>query len=97
MQFKYHSLIDALFCEVNPIPVKKAMQTASAGRSAISVCRSLSRATSTLRYVKRELENAGCKIRSRRLTLRTQYRRTGTDVENRDFPAAAAAWDEVIS
>ena len=26
MQFKYHSLIDALFCEVNPIPVKKAMQ-----------------------------------------------------------------------
>ena len=26
MQFKYHSLIDALFCEVNPIPVKKAME-----------------------------------------------------------------------
>ena len=26
MQFKYHSLIDALFCEVNPIPVKVAMR-----------------------------------------------------------------------
>lgn len=25
MQMKYHSLIDALFCEVNPIPVKAAM------------------------------------------------------------------------
>ena len=25
MQFKYHSLIDALFCEVNPIPVKQAL------------------------------------------------------------------------
>ena len=25
MQCKYHSLIDALFCEVNPIPVKAAM------------------------------------------------------------------------
>ena len=26
MQFKYHSLIDALFCEVNPIPVKRALE-----------------------------------------------------------------------
>ena len=26
MQLQYHSLIDALFCEVNPIPVKKAME-----------------------------------------------------------------------
>ena len=26
MQFQYHNLIDALFCEVNPIPVKKAME-----------------------------------------------------------------------
>lgn len=26
MQFKYHNLIDALFCEVNPIPVKVAMR-----------------------------------------------------------------------
>lgn len=25
MQFKYHDLIDLLFCEVNPIPVKAAM------------------------------------------------------------------------
>jgi len=25
MQMKYHALIDALFCEVNPIPVKAAM------------------------------------------------------------------------
>lgn len=25
MQYKYHNLIDALFCEVNPIPVKAAM------------------------------------------------------------------------
>ena len=25
MQCKYHALIDALFCEVNPIPVKAAM------------------------------------------------------------------------
>ena len=25
MQLKYYSLIKALFCEVNPIPVKKAM------------------------------------------------------------------------
>ena len=27
-QFKYHKLIDALFCEVNPIPVKAAMAAA---------------------------------------------------------------------
>ena len=25
MQMKYHALIDALFCEVNPIPAKAAM------------------------------------------------------------------------
>ena len=25
MQFQYHNLIDALFCEVNPIPVKAAL------------------------------------------------------------------------
>jgi 4-hydroxy-tetrahydrodipicolinate synthase len=25
MQCKYHALINALFCEVNPIPVKAAM------------------------------------------------------------------------
>lgn len=26
LQLQYHDLIDALFCEVNPIPVKKAME-----------------------------------------------------------------------
>ena len=25
LQYKYHEIIDALFCEVNPIPVKAAM------------------------------------------------------------------------
>ena len=35
MQFKYHKLIDALFCEVNPIPVKAAMTRLGFGDGSI--------------------------------------------------------------
>ena len=35
MQFKYHKLIDALFCEVNPIPVKAAMTRMGFGDGSI--------------------------------------------------------------
>ena len=35
MQFKYHKLIDALFCEVNPIPVKAAMTRLGFGNGSI--------------------------------------------------------------
>jgi len=35
MQFKYHRLIDALFCEVNPIPVKAAMTRLGFGDGSI--------------------------------------------------------------
>ncbi len=34
-QFKYHNLIDALFCEVNPIPVKAAMARLGFGDGSI--------------------------------------------------------------
>ena len=39
MQFKYHNLIDALFCEVNPIPVKKAMELLGGNIRRFVACR----------------------------------------------------------
>ena len=61
MQFKYHSLIDALFCEVNPIPVKKAMELLGwkVGDLRLPL---VEPSEEHIAYIKRELENAGCKI-----------------------------------
>ena len=61
MQFKYHSLIDALFCEVNPIPVKKAMELLGwkVGDLRLPL---VEPSEEHIVYIKRELENAGCKI-----------------------------------
>ena len=61
MQFKYHSLIDALFCEGNPIPVKKAMELLGwkVGDLRLPL---VEPSEEHIAYIKRELENAGCKI-----------------------------------
>ena len=61
MQLKYHDLIDALFCEVNPIPVKKAMQLLgwNAGPLRLPLVDPSEEHTAR---IKRELELAGCKI-----------------------------------
>ena len=61
MQFKYHNLIDALFCEVNPIPVKKAMELLgwNVGDLRLPL---IEPSEEHIAYIKRELENAGCKI-----------------------------------
>ena len=61
MQFKYHNLIDALFCEVNPIPVKKAMELLGwkVGDLRLPL---VEPSEEHIAYIKRELENAGCKI-----------------------------------
>ena len=61
MQFKYHSLIDALFCEVNPIPVKKAMELLGWKVGALRLPL-VAPSEAHIAYIKRELENAGCKI-----------------------------------
>ena len=89
MQFKYHSLIDALFCGVNPSPVKKAMELLHVfelddkadflasnlpygDQRKLEIARALATEPKLLlldepseehiAYIKRELENAGCKI-----------------------------------
>lgn len=61
IQLKYHGLIDALFCEVNPIPVKKAMNLLgwNAGPLRLPLVEPSEEHTA---YIKRELEAAGCKI-----------------------------------
>ena len=61
MQFKYHSLIDALFCEVNPIPVKKAMELLGWKVGGLRLPL-VEPSEEHIAYIKRELENAGCKI-----------------------------------
>jgi len=61
LQLKYHSLIDALFCEVNPIPVKKAMEILGweAGPLRLPLIEPSAEHTE---YIRRELGKAGCKI-----------------------------------
>lgn len=61
MQLKFHALISALFCEVNPIPVKKAMELLgwNAGPLRLPLVEA---SEDHIACVKRELEAAGCKI-----------------------------------
>ena len=60
MQLQYHDLIDALFCEVNPIPVKKAMELLgwNTGALRLPLVEPSEEHTSRIR---RALEAAGCK------------------------------------
>ena len=61
MKFKYHNLIDALFCEVNPIPVKKAMEIL--GWNVGSLGLPLVEPTPEhIELIRNELAAAGCKI-----------------------------------
>ncbi len=55
------SLIDALFCEVNPIPVKKAMELLGWKVGGLRLPL-VEPSEEHIAYIKRELENAGCKI-----------------------------------
>lgn len=61
MQFAYHNLIDALFCEVNPIPVKKAMEILGWDVGALRL--PLVEPTEEhIALICQELAAAGCKI-----------------------------------
>ena len=61
MQLKYHNLIDALFCEVNPIPVKKAMELLgwNPGPLRLPLVEPSEEHTA---YIQRELAAVGCRI-----------------------------------
>ena len=61
MQFRYHNLIDALFCEVNPIPVKKAMELLgwNVGPLRLPLVEPSAEHTELIRQ---ELTAAGCRI-----------------------------------
>lgn len=61
MQLKFHALISALFCEVNPIPVKKAMELIgwNAGPLRLPLVEA---SEDHIARIKRELEATGCKI-----------------------------------
>ncbi len=61
LQLKYHGLIDALFCEVNPIPVKKAMEIIGWNPGPLRLPLTEPSGEHT-EYIRRELEKAGCKI-----------------------------------
>ena len=61
LQLQYHDLIDALFCEVNPIPVKKAMELLGWKVGGLRLPL-VEPSEEHIAYIKRELENAGCKI-----------------------------------
>ena len=54
-------LIDALFCEVNLIPVKKAMELLGWKVGGLRLPL-VEPSEEHIAYIKRELENAGCKI-----------------------------------
>ena len=61
LQFQLHNLIDALFCEVNPIPVKKAMELLGWNVGDLR----LPLVTPTEEHIellRRELDAAGCTI-----------------------------------
>lgn len=61
MQFAFHNLIEALFCEVNPIPVKKAMEILgwNVGALRLPLVEPTPEHTELIR---KELAAAGCKI-----------------------------------
>ena len=61
LQFAFHNLIDALFCEVNPIPVKKAMEILgwNVGALRLPLVEPTPEHTELIR---KELAAAGCKI-----------------------------------
>ena len=61
MQLKYLDLINALFCEVNPVPVKKAMELLgwNVGPLRLPLVEPTAEHTALL---KAELEKMGCKI-----------------------------------
>ncbi|MGE4549545.1 MAG: 4-hydroxy-tetrahydrodipicolinate synthase [Intestinibacillus sp.] len=61
LQLGLHDLIGALFCEVNPIPVKKAMELLgwSVGGLRLPL---VEPSAEHVEYLKRELQAAGCKI-----------------------------------
>ena len=61
LQLQYHDLIDSLFCEVNPIPVKKAMELLGWKVGGLRLPL-VEPSEEHIAYIKRELENAGCKI-----------------------------------
>lgn len=61
MQFKYHNLISALFCEVNPIPVKKAMELLGWQTGPLRLPL-VEPSEEHIELLKAELAKAGCKI-----------------------------------
>ena len=61
LQLEAIDLIDALFCEVNPIPVKKAMELLGWKVGGLRLPL-VEPSEEHIAYIKRELENAGCKI-----------------------------------
>lgn len=61
MQLKAAELNHALFCEVNPIPVKKAMELLGWKVGGLRLPL-VEPSEEHIAYIKRELENAGCKI-----------------------------------
>ena len=61
MQFKYHNLIDALFCEVNPIPVKKAMELLGWDVGPLRLPL-VEPSGEHIAQIQKELQAAGCKI-----------------------------------
>jgi len=61
LQLKYHGLIDALFCEVNPIPVKKAMELLGWKVGALRLPL-VAPSDEHTAYIQRELEAVGCCI-----------------------------------
>ena len=61
MQFKYHNLIDALFCEVNPIPVKKAMELLGWDVGPLRLPL-VEPSEEHIAQIQKELQAAGCKI-----------------------------------
>ena len=61
IQLRALPLIDALFCEVNPIPVKKAMELLGWKVGGLRLPL-VEPSEEHIAYIKRELENAGCKI-----------------------------------
>lgn len=61
LQLGLHNLIDALFCEVNPIPVKKAMDLLGWNVGSLRMPL-IDPSEAHIAYLKRELHAAGCKI-----------------------------------
>lgn len=60
LQLQYHRLIDALFCEVNPIPVKKAMELIGWDVGALRLPL-VEPSEEHIAYIRRELDAIGCK------------------------------------